>query len=91
MGLHKDASVTDLAFRAYQPLGQGRLGEEKSSRNFRSGKPAERTQGQADLRFRVKSGVATSENEPQPILGKVHLSAGACPLTDGGGRDFGVS
>jgi hypothetical protein len=68
-----NASVTDLTLRAHQPLGQGGLGQKKGSRNFRGGEPSERTQGEADLRFRVERRVAACENQAQPIVAKGHL------------------
>jgi hypothetical protein len=45
-----DASVTDLAFRAHQPLGHGRFGNQERVRDLGGGEPAEQPQCQRDLR-----------------------------------------
>ena len=63
-----DAGVLDLAFGAHQPLRQGRLRNEKGARDLARRKPAERAQGQGDLGLAVQGGMATGENQAQPII-----------------------
>ena len=48
-------------------------GHQKGSGNFRRRKAAQGSQRQPDLRFRVQRRMAARKNQPQAIVGKIHL------------------
>ena len=65
----RDARLPDLAFRADQPLGHGRLGDQERGRDLRGGQPADRPQRQRHPDRGVQGRVAAGQDEPQLVIG----------------------
>jgi len=68
-----DAGVADLALRPHQSLRHGRRRHKKSGRDLGGGEAAQGAQGQRHARLQPQRGVATSEEEPQPLVGELRV------------------
>jgi hypothetical protein len=64
----RNVRVANLLLRANQALRQRRLGRQKRPCDFRSCQSAERPQRQRHLRLAIQRGMATGENQAQPIV-----------------------
>ena len=76
----RDPGAADLGLGADEALGQGRNGKHERPGDLLGGEAAERTQRQRDLGLRRERGMATGEDEAQPVVvggGLVLLGQGA--------------
>src|SRR5919197_284150 len=64
----RDPGGLDLALRANEALGHGRLGNEEGACNLIRPQPAERSQGKRDLGVKRQRRMAAGEDELQPLV-----------------------
>src|SRR5919204_3477262 len=64
----RDPGGLDLALRANEALGHGRLGNEEGAGNLIRPQPAERSQGKRDLGVKRQRRMAAGEDELQPLV-----------------------
>ena len=71
----RDPGSLDLPLRPDEPLRHGRLGDEERAGDLLGLQPAERPQGERDLRIELERRVAAGEDELEPLVldhGLVH-------------------
>jgi hypothetical protein len=64
----RDSGGLDLAFRADEPLGHGRLGDEEGARDLLCLQPAQRSQRECHLGVERKRRMAAGEDELEPLV-----------------------
>ncbi len=64
----RDPRRLDLRFRADEPLGHGRLGDEEGARDLLRLEPAQRPERQRDLGIELERRVAAGEDELEPLV-----------------------
>ena len=72
----RDRGGLDLALRADEPLGHGRLGDEEGAGDLLGRQPAQRPQRERDLGIERERRMAAGEDELEPLVGDrrlVHL------------------
>jgi hypothetical protein len=64
----RDAGVLDLALRAHEALRHRLLGDEKRPGDLATSEPAQRPQGERDLRIEAKRRMATGEDQLESLV-----------------------
>jgi hypothetical protein len=72
----RDPRRLDLALGAHQPLRHRRLLDQEGAGDLDGGQPAERPQGESDLRLGGEGRVTAGEDELEPLVGEGRLLHG---------------